>query len=75
MRMAKAHITALPKNALSRPPSCIGGGVFMVNRLRLIPAMPLATSVHRIQTRNSRPNTAVAQDTAMATTLTTRRRR
>ncbi|KAG1583348.1 hypothetical protein G6F46_015117 [Rhizopus delemar] len=75
MPIASAHITALPKKALARPPSCIGGGVILVNRSRLMPARPLEARVNRIQPRKNRPNRAVAQDAVIATTLPMRRRR
>ncbi len=71
---ASPHITALPKKALSRPPSCIGGGVILVNRLRSMPGTPLDSSVHRIQARKNNPNNAVTHDNNSATTLVIRRR-
>ena len=74
MAIASAHITALPKNALARPPSCIGGGVIWVNSAQLMPPAALDTSVHRIQPRKNRPKAAVRQPRAMATLLTMRRR-
>lgn len=71
---ASPHITALPKKALSRPPSCIGGGVILVNKLRSMPGTPLDTSVHRIQARKNRPNNAVTHESSNAMALVTRRR-
>lgn len=75
MAIASAHITALPKKALSRPPSCMGGGVIWVNSSMLMPPMALATRVHRIQPRKNSPNAAARHDTPMATALPIRRRR
>ena len=55
--------------------SAIGGGVDWLNNAQSMPARPLATSVHRIQPRNSRPNAAAAQASTMATAFPRRRRR
>src|SRR5690606_30757834 len=70
MRMASPHMTALPYSALARPPSCIGGGVFCVNRARLMPPSPLLIVVHRSQARKNRPSSAAAQDRTMSMRLT-----
>src|SRR5690606_10883632 len=75
IRIARPHITAEPNSALRRPPSAMGGGVARVNRLTLMPLMPLDTRVHRIQARNTRPITAATHDSESVTALMMRRRR
>src|SRR3546814_6015903 len=56
MPIAIRHITALPKQALRRPPALIGGGVSRVHSASLMLPRRLATSVYRIQIRTSRPS-------------------
>src|ERR1700733_11021960 len=74
MRMARADITALPKKALSNPPSEPGGGVISVNRAGFMAAMPLTRAVHRIHTSQNKPNIVAANASDRATTFFSRRR-
>ena len=56
----QTDIIRLPTMALAGRPSLPGGGVISVNTPRSMPAMPLPTSVHRIETRKTRPNSGAA---------------
>src|ERR1700722_19257304 len=74
MRIASSDMTALPKKALSNPPSEPGGGVISVNSAGFIAAMPLRRAVHRIQTSQNRPNIVAASASDNAITFVSLRR-
>src|SRR5664279_1546373 len=75
IRIARADMTRLPKNALSRPPSDPGGGVIWVNSAPLIALMPLNRAVHKIHTSQNKPNAVATSDSVNAIALRMRRRK
>ena len=74
IRIAISDMIALPKNALSRPPSEPGGGVISVNSAGLIALMPLISAVHKIHTSQNRPKIVAATASVSATAFLMRRR-
>src|SRR5258706_8011507 len=68
-------MTALPKKALSRPPSEPGGGVIWVKSEGLIAARPFISVVHRIHASQNKPKPVAASDRTSATAFLIWRRR
>src|ERR1700742_3959727 len=74
IRIAISDMIALPKKALSRPPSEPGGGVISVNNAGLIALMPLISAVHKIQTSQNNPKIVAATASVSAIAFLMRRR-
>ena len=73
-RVAISVISRLPTIAFNRPPLLPGGGVISVNRDGRIAPMPSIQQVPSTRTSHSRPKAVAANDRAITTRCTSRRR-